>query len=225
LIRVPAWRRGLRAGVAASVEHDALPLRSDYLTVIDVGANKGQFALYARVRFPGAEVYSLEPLPGPRTRLERLFDGNARVHVFAAAAGAAPGSARINVSRADDSSSLLPATTRQLDRFPGTDTVGRESVEIESLDRLLEGVELARPVLLKLDVQGFELEALRGAEEVLASVDTVLTECSFVPFYSGQALFDEIRDFLRERGFGLVGGTISAAHDRRWEQGDFVFER
>jgi FkbM family methyltransferase len=193
--------------------------------VIDVGANKGQFALYARVRFPGAEVYSLEPLPEPRARLERLFDGNAHVHVFAAAAGAGPGSARINVSRADDSSSLLPATTRQLDRFPGTDTVGRESVEVKPLDRLLEGVELARPVLLKLDVQGFELEALRGAEEVLASVDTVLTECSFVPFYSGQALFDEVRDFLDERGFRLVGGTISAAHERRWEQGDFVFER
>jgi FkbM family methyltransferase len=193
--------------------------------VIDVGANKGQFALYARVRFPGAEVYSLEPLPEPRARLERLFDGNAHVHVFAAAAGAGPGTARINVSRADDSSSLLPATTRQLDRFPGTDTVGRESVEVKPLDRLLEGVELARPVLLKLDVQGFELEALRGAEEVLASVDTVLTECSFVPFYSGQALFDEVRDFLDERGFRLVGGTISAAHERRWEQGDFVFER
>jgi hypothetical protein len=80
-------------------------------------------------------------------------------------------------------------------------------------------------VLLKLDVQGFELEALRGAERVLASVDTVLTECSFVPFYSGQALFDEVRDFLHERGFRLVGGAISAAHDRRWEQGDFVFDR
>jgi hypothetical protein len=145
--------------------------------------------------------------------------------VIAAAAGAATGSAQINVSRADDSSSLLPVTSRQLDRFPGTDTVARESVEVKTLDRILEPVELRRPILLKLDVQGFELEALRGAERVLESVDTVLTECSFVPFYSGQALFDEVRDFLGERGFRLVGGAVSAVHDRRWEQGDFVFER
>jgi FkbM family methyltransferase len=193
--------------------------------VIDVGANQGQFALYARVRFPDADVYSLEPLAGPRSRLSRLFAGNGRVHVIGAAAGSASGAARINVSRADDSSSLLPVTDRQLDRFPGTDTVRQESIQVETLDRILEPVELVRPVLLKLDVQGFELEALRGAERVLGSVDTVLTECSFVPFYAGQALFDEVRDFLDGHGFQLVGGAISAAHDRRWEQGDFVFER
>jgi FkbM family methyltransferase len=193
--------------------------------VIDVGANKGQFALYARVRFPQADVYSLEPLSGPRRRLAKLFADNGRVHVIAAAAGSAPGTARINVSRADDSSSLLPVTSRQLDRFPGTDTVGQESVQVGTLDRIFEPIELARPVLLKLDVQGFELEALRGAGQVLASVDTVLTECSFVPFYSGQALFEEVREFLRGHGFRLVGGAVSSAHDRRWEQGDFVFER
>ncbi len=193
--------------------------------MIDVGANRGQFALYARVRFPQADVYSLEPLSGPRRRLAKLFADNGRVHVIAAAAGSAPGTARINVSRADDSSSLLPVTSRQLDRFPGTDTVGEESVEVGTLDRIFEPVELARPVLLKLDVQGFELEALRGAGQVLASVDTVLTECSFVPFYAGQALFEEVREFLRGHGFRLVGGAISSAHDRRWEQGDFVFER
>jgi hypothetical protein len=56
LAREEAWRHGLRAGVAASIEHDQLPLRNDYRTVVDVGANKGQFALYSRVRFSEADV-------------------------------------------------------------------------------------------------------------------------------------------------------------------------
>jgi FkbM family methyltransferase len=225
LAREQGWRHGLRAGVAASIEHDQVPLRNDYRTVIDVGANKGQFALYSRVRFPEADVYSLEPLSDPRRRMARLFAGNDLVHVIAAAAGSAPSTARINVSRADDSSSLLPVTSRQTERFPGTDTVGYKEVEVRTLDEIFEPVQLARPVLLKLDVQGFELEALRGAGQVMASVDTVLTECSFVPFYEGQALFEDVQEFLHQHGFHLVGGAISSAHDRRWEQGDFVFER
>jgi FkbM family methyltransferase len=157
--------------------------------------------------------------------LARLFSADDHIHIIAAAAGSAPGNARINVSRADDSSSLLPVTSRQTERFPGTHTVSSEDVEVRTLDEIFETVQLGRPVLLKLDVQGFELEALRGAAQVLAGVDTVLTECSFVPFYEGQALFEDVRQFLQEHGFHLVGGAISAAHQRRWEQGDFVFER
>jgi FkbM family methyltransferase len=225
LLGEPLWRRGLLKGTAASVEHDQLPLRPDYATVIDVGANRGQFALYARVRFPGAQIYSFEPLRQPRDRLTRLFAGDADVHVLACAAGSTAGSAHINVSRRDDSSSLLPPTGRQTERFPGTDTVGSEEVEVRTLDEVFDAARLAGPILLKLDVQGFELEALRGAEKLLAQVDTVLTECSFVPFYEGQALFDDVLQYLSLLGFRVVAGAISSAHDGRWEQGDFVFER
>ncbi len=219
------WRRGLRLKIAATIEHDRLPLRRDYTSVIDVGANRGQFALYARVRFPDADVYSLEPLRHPREQLANLFADDPRVHVIAAAAGATAGTARINVSRADDSSSLLPVTSLQTERFPGTETVDSEEVAIRTLDEVFESIELAKPVLLKLDVQGFELEALRGAEKLLGRVDTVITECSFVPFYEGQALFGEILQFLAPHGFHVVGGQISSEYEQRWEQGDFVFER
>lgn len=103
------WRRGLQLGVAASIEHDRLPLRRDFRTVIDVGANRGQFALYSRVRFPDASILCFEPLSAPREKLRRLFIDDSRVTVFPAAAGARVGNATINVSRQNDSSSLLPA--------------------------------------------------------------------------------------------------------------------
>ena len=91
LLREREWRRGLRSGVAASIEHDRLPLRRDLRSVIDVGANRGQFALYSRVRFPAATIYCFEPLQAPRRKLERLFANDARVQLFAVAAGSAPG--------------------------------------------------------------------------------------------------------------------------------------
>ncbi len=225
LLREDAWRRGLRAGTAATIEHVRLPLRSDYRSVIDVGANKGQFALYARVSFPEAQIYSLEPLSGPRAKLERLFKGDPSMHVLPYAAGAAPGNASIHVSRSDDSSSLLAMTSLQTERFPGTEHVSAEAIEVRRLDDLFAGIELPSPVLLKLDVQGFELEALRGATELITRVDSVLCECSFVPFYEGQALFEDIHAFMVEHGFGISGGAISTAAGNRWEQGDFVFER
>jgi FkbM family methyltransferase len=225
LAREKEWRRGLLAGVGASVEHDRLSLRSDYGTVIDVGANRGQFALYSRRRFPDAEVYCLEPLAGARSTLTRLFAQDERVHVIAAAAGSKAGTSSINVSKADDSSSLLAPATLQSQRFPGTEMVGVEEIGVRTLDDLFGRRELAGPVLLKLDVQGFELEALRGATGLLERVDTVLCECSFVAFYKGQPLFDDISDYLRAAGFRLTAGAISSQQAGHWEQGDFVFEK
>ena len=225
LALVPEWRAALRRGVAASIEHDRLPLRRDFKTVIDVGANRGQFALYSTVRFPEAQIYSIEPLSRPRRQMEQLFAGNLRVHILDKAAGEAPGTATVNVSGQDDSSSLLSMGDLQLERYPETRMVGTEEVQVETLDSLLRGETLGGPVLLKLDVQGYELEALKGARELLGQVDAVLTEASFVPFYEGQVLFDELNGWLNDAGFHLVAGAMSSQAGGRWEQGDFVYER
>src|SRR5690606_12675394 len=155
------------------------PLRRDFRTVIDVGANRGQFALYSRVRFPEAQIYSLEPLSKPRSQMLALFADDERVHVIGKAAGDAPGRARVNVSRQDDSSSLLAMAELQLERYPETRMAGTEDVEVDTLDSMFEGVDVQGPVLLKLDVQGYELAALQGASGLLGRVDTVLTEASF----------------------------------------------
>jgi len=215
----------MRQGVAATVEHDRLPLGRDYATVIDVGANRGQFALYARERFPNARIYSIEPLSGPRSSIESLFAGDQRVQVLPFAAGAEEGTAVINITHHDDSSSLLPPSKLQTSRFPGTHTETTETVSVRTLDDALGALELQRPALLKIDVQGFELEVLKGATKLLGQVDAVMTECSFVEFYEGQALFDDIYALLTHHGFRLAGGAMSAATGALWEQGDFVFRR
>lgn len=226
VLRHPAYRRALRFGVAASTEHARTPLPHDYSTVIDVGANRGQFALLARRRFPRAKIVCIEPLDGPRAKLERVFPDRSRVLVIASAAAESAGEAPMFVSRADDSSSLLAPTDLQLSMFPGTDVIDRIAVRTERLDALLDRTELARPALLKIDVQGGELGVLAGAIGLLDAIDAILVECSFRELYEGQPVADEIVRFVHGYGFALAS-VSSPFVDCAGQvlQADLVFER
>jgi hypothetical protein len=81
-------------------------------------------------------------------------------------------------------------------------------------------------VLLKIDVQGAELSVLRGAEKTLESVDSIFVECSFVELYEGQALANEVIEFLAARGFSIAG-VFGPAYDAdgRCLQVDALFSR
>jgi FkbM family methyltransferase len=220
------YRRALRFGVAASTEHAHTPLSHDYATVLDIGANRGQFALLATRRFPRARIICVEPLDGPRTTLERVLSDRGRVEVIAAAVAASAGESHMFVSRADDSSSLLAPTKLQTSTFPGTDVVDEVSLRTERLDALIDGDGLARPVLLKIDVQGGELDVLVGAGSLLDKIDTILVECSFVELYAGQPLADEVVRFLHGCGFALTSvATPYVDGSGQVVQADFVFAR
>ena len=80
-------------------------------------------------------------------------------------------------------------------------------------------------LMLKLDVQGYELEALRGCEELMSRFSHVYVECSFVELYKGQALVDEIIAWLRERDWCL-SSIYNMTYDRKGRciQADFLFE-
>jgi FkbM family methyltransferase len=226
LVSQPHWRHGLRSAVAATVEHDALPLRHDLRTVIDVGANRGQFTLYALARFPSANVIAFEPLPRAAEHMMRLFEGETRVEVVPFALGETEGEVVMHLSAREDSSSLLPVGEGQVSTFPGTDEVGTTRADVRTLDMVLVDRKLARPALLKIDVQGFELSVLRGAEQTLPSFDQVLVEASFAELYKGQALFPDVSRHLEGNGFRLVSGCISTSDPSgRWLQGDFLYER
>ena len=92
------------------------------------------------------------------------------------------------------------------------------------LAELLPATDIQAPALLKLDVQGFELQALAGCEDVLDRFAWVYAECSFVELYAGQALADEVIAWLRDRNFALHG-VYHMAYDARGRavQADFLF--
>lgn len=221
------YRRALRQGVAAAVEHEQLHIPIEPRTVLDVGANRGQFALVAAHRWPDARLICFEPLPAAVARLtEVLATTPASAEVRNVALTDTPGEAKLHVSRADDSSSLLPIGFRQPATFPGTDEVGVITVRAARLDDEVDIGQLARPVLLKIDVQGGELHVLRGATAALDHVDAVLVECSFVEFYEGQPLAHELVGFLAGYGLVLTGaGVPTTDRTGRVVQIDLVFGR
>lgn len=225
LTRDPVHRRALLRGVPATVGDYQIGFGYEHATVLDVGANRGQFALFALQRFPEARVVSFEPLPGARAKLMRTVPGE-RLRVIGAAAGETRTTAAFHVSRRDYSSSLLPVSARQTEEFPGTGEIEQIDVDVVRLDEVLDAGDLVEPVLLKIDVQGAELATLAGAEGILPRVSEVLVECSFVALYEGQALADEVVCHLRDRDFRLAGVySILRGEDGSCIQADLLFRR
>ena len=102
----------------------------------------------------------------------------------------------------------------------------RVAVEVHRLDDVLQRADIAAPALLKLDVQGYELQALRGCETLLDAFAWVYCECSFVELYEGQVLADEVIAWLRAHGFALLGAyNMAFDHAARAVQADFLFGR
>lgn len=226
VLREPLYRRALWYGVAASVEHEVIPFRGDFQTVIDAGANRGQFAVLATRRFPHAALICFEPLQEPGARLRRAVGNKSRVKLWEVALGAGDEEAEFHVSAADDSSSLLPIAPRQSEVFPGTEERSVRTVQVRRLDHVLRADDLTAPSLLKIDVQGGELGVLRGAEAILPLIDAILVEVSFVELYSGQPLADDIWSYLRNHGFNCRGAW-GMSYGRKGEclQGDLLFAR
>ena len=225
LLARPEWRRGLFHGVAATIEHTALMTMIHPRTVIDVGANKGQFTLFALEAWPGCRVIAYEPLPGPAAIFRKLFAGNPNVELYEVAVGSEARSATMHVSNRDDSSSLLPMSAKQVAYFPGTQEVGQFEVPVVRLDEHLASVQLAPPVLLKLDIQGYEGEALRGTSDLLSHLEYVYLESSFEELYENQALEDEITSLLEKADFTKTWKQPAQYGDGRVVQEDCLFSR
>jgi len=214
----------LRAGVFASTEHDRVIDELKLGTVVDIGANRGQFALCIRRLYPTAKIFSFEPLLKPANTYRRVFGNDSRVRLFNKAIAAQEGSAAMHVSRWDVSSSLLPFAQAQHDNFPFTEESRRETVSVATLSDCVDGDSIEGTALLKLDVQGYELAALHGCEDLLARFKYVYVEASFIELYVGQALATDVIAYLFARGFKLICvANLSAGNARRPIQGDFLF--
>ena len=132
----------------------------------------------------------------------------------------------MHVSGKDDASSLLPITPLMSSLFPGTAEAGTAMVGVGRLADFVCADELKPPALLKLDVQGYELEVLKGCDDLLGSFSSVYAECSFVELYRGQVLADDLIAWLRGRDFRLSGvyGVVYDVRGRAVEA-DLLFRK
>ena len=197
-------------------------------TVLDVGANIGQFGSALRAGGYRGRIISCEPLHDAFGQLTRRSARDRNWTVRRVAVGAAPGELEINVAGNSFSSSLLPMMRAHAEAAPGSDFVGTQPVLVTTVADLVRefDVDPAR-TLLKIDTQGYEGPVLDGAGDLVGELAGVALELSFVPLYEGQQLFDDLVGRLTGRGYAWYGMEPGFAHPRtgRMLQCDALFVR
>ena len=220
------YRNAILHGVAAAIEHEEVLTKNYYKTVIDIGANKGQFSLAVRKNFPEANIFAFDPLTNAAKTFKKVFVNDENIHFFNFAIGPSSGEELIHISKKDDSSSLLSIGELQTKLFPGTEEVKTLPIKISPLKDLIEKENIIKPALLKLDVQGFEYDALLGCESLLDMFDHIYCECSYVELYVGQKLANDVEDLLKGFGFYLDNSyNISYDNEGNKIQSDLFFKR
>jgi len=196
-------------------------------SVIDVGANVGQFAVAAAKIFPDARVYSFEPNPDCLVQLRKNTAGLGNVSVHPLALGEQTGEVAFHLNSYSLSSSILPLANSHRAAFPYAQEIGTIKVKMDTLNHFFDEVLLPRPALLKLDIQGYEAQALRGAGVLLKQIDYVVLEASFKPMYQGECLFMEITELMKGMGFVFVRPLAWASDPKSGEivQMDALFQR
>jgi FkbM family methyltransferase len=175
-------------------------------TVFDLGAFVGDVTARYRSLFPDATVYSFEPFAGSFETLAERFRGDEFVKPQPLAVADQVGAAVLYVNGLAATNSLLPRPSEGQRYFPSDgETVATERVRTTTIEAFCGEHGLATIDVLKLDVQGGELAALRGAEGLLRkrAVGLIYTEASFVPHYRGAPLFHDVAALLAGHGYGL----------------------
>ena len=173
--------------------------------VLDVGASVGAFAVGLRAAGYHGRIVSIEPLSTSFTQLAIACESDPQWECLHLALGSHPGAATLNVSRNAASSSLLPMEERLSIIEPRAKFGGTERCTVATLDELRERVlRDGDRAYLKLDVQGAELEVLRGSEAALKQCEIIQAELSVVPLYTGAPLLQDVVLHLDDRGFGLL---------------------
>ena len=218
-LRSPHWRgfpllpKSLCAGIPYSrIAYNSFIIwikrlaLSSARVIVDVGANHGDFANAASTCFPEAEVMVVEPLPKMQICLEKIIHHqHKKWRLIKCALGAEPGRLQLFIDEArDDISSLVGFSPEYLKANPQTRSSKELPCEVRTLDKIAAEAEISHIDLLKIDVEGFEFEVMKGATHILGKTYAVIVEVSLVRKTGGSALLVEMLELLTKHGFEIV---------------------
>ena len=178
-------------------------------SIIDGGANTGQFARDIVTIFPKAHIYCFEPLIEPYEKLRKWAEKqNGTVTVFNVALGDSKGNVEMLChSNHSPSSSLLKSTDLCQSLYPFTQKQSSVSTQLTTLDEWVKNLpnSFTPEILIKLDVQGYEDRVIKGGRKTFEMAKASILEVCLDKLYEGQAEFKEITELLYELGFKYAG--------------------
>ncbi len=173
--------------------------------IIDAGASNGRISRRLLRKFPQAQAYAFEPNPLYAEALRQYAQEDPRFHPQPLALSDSEGDASLHITESPGNTSLLTPGRRLKEITPeGASVKSKEKVELVTIDDWAQRNGDLSIELMKFDIQGGELKALRGGARMLGnSTLLVYAEISFNPLYEGGAIYSEIDIFLRGYGFCL----------------------
>lgn len=193
-------------------------------TIMDIGANTGKYAYTMSEVFPEAQIYSFEPLPECYHELCRRMANVKRFTAYNIGLGSKSGTSTFFRNKYSSASSFLPMTQVHKQAFPQTKEAFSEQSRIVRLDDIAHELVIKEPLLVKIDVQGYEMQVLEGGMSVIQKASIIILETSFEALYEDQSLFHDLYLYLESWGFHFSG--IIEQHrggDGRILQADSIF--
>ena len=194
-------------------------------TVIDIGANVGEFTWIFSKLFSGAEIFAFEPLPNCYRQLQERTKNRNNIHCYNVGLGNEDGSMEIHESDWHPASSFREMDSLHKMNYPHSSGSKDLTVNIKRLDDVLEGEKLVDNIFIKMDVQGFEDEVIKGGNKIFSKAKVIIVEVSFEQLYKGEPLFHGLYSLLEPLGFKFAGNLKQSVNkkDGRFLQADCIF--
>ena len=203
LIINSSWRKGLMNNIAASVELENLVKDLHFKTVLDIGSNKGQFILLIKKLYKNKIFYSFEPIREILEKQKKFFKDKRNLFFYNIGIGKKSEKKRFYITNRKDSSSFLKVE-RKIKDNEDYRVEEERIITIKSLDKIMSKKKLLGPILMKIDVQGFELEVLKGSYSTLKKIKYIIIEVSNDEIYFKQPLANEIIKYLNSNNFMII---------------------
>lgn len=199
--------------------------------ILDCGAFDGKESCQMSTIWKGRNTnYCFEPVKQIYKELVSNTADYSNIYTYNLALGDAVGRQLMYLSRHSDSRDKVSMSSSLLQpkehlNYSEVEFSGEEWVDVTTLDVWAETNKIDKIDMLWLDMQGFELSALKASPKILSTVSVILTEVEFVEAYEGQPLYHEVKVWLEEQGFQMIGGNFSFPKKQDQWFGDALFVR
>ena len=200
------WQKGISIDLFCLLNNPWI-FKANINTVLDIGANVGEFAYLVHELFPKAVIYSFEPLEDCCEKLKKKMQKAYNFRAFNFALGNTNGQLTFHRNEHLPSSSVLYMTNLHKQNYPHATKDTTLEVRSARLDDVARELKIKNNLLIKIDVQGYEDKVIAGGINTIKRSKILIIETSFQPLYIGQPLFEDIYNFLKNdfRYMGAFG--------------------